>query len=302
MWLQEIAGLLGKPLGKMDITRFMDGELNIKIHDNVRGKDIFLIQPTCAPVNESLMEALLILDAMKRASCNGVTLVMPYYGYARQDRKTQGRVPISASAVALLIETMRPARVVAMDLHCGQIQGFFHHIPVDNLFADPLFLKVLEEYGLGPDSVIVSPDAGGVVRARNMAVKLHCDIAIIDKERKVANECASMQLIGDVRGKTVAIVDDMVDTAGTLCKAAELLAASGAAKVFAVATHGVFSGPALDRMNACEALEAVFVTNSIPQAERVQKCPKLKEISVSAMLAEVIRRHADGESISMLFN
>lgn len=299
---QDISDYLGVPLEPAVVGRFADGETNIQVMNNVRGSDIFIIQPTCTDVNRHLMELLLLIHTLRLSSAKQITAVVPYYGYARQDRKTKPRVPISAAAVAQLIEAMGPNRIVTVDLHCGQIQGFFHHMPVDNLFAENQFVKYLEEKNFDLDKLtIVSPDAGGVTRARRVADRIGSNsIVTILKRRQVANQVSEMQLVGDVAGQTCVIVDDMIDTAGTLTKAASLLMELGATEVYALATHGLLSGPAVDRIND-SVLQEVCVTDSIPQEENVAKCDKLKVLSIAPLLSDAILRLHHERSLSALF-
>jgi len=305
----DIAAALKVPLANCEVASFSDGETKIHIEHNIRGTDCYVIQPTCrnpengTSVNDNVMELLLLLHTLKLSSARRVTAVVPYYGYARQDRKTRPRVPISASAVAQLIEAMGPHRVVTVDLHCGQIQGFFHNTPVDNLWAEGEFVDALKKKieGFKEKVVVVSPDAGGVMRARRVADTLGAEgVATILKRRAQANVIESMQIVGSVEGKHCIIVDDIIDTAGTLAKAAQLLADSGAKSVMACATHGVFSGPALERINE-SVLEEVYVTDSIPQDENFKKCPKLKVLSIAPMLARAIARLHEVKSLSILF-
>jgi ribose-phosphate pyrophosphokinase len=294
---EEIAACLGIPLGQAEVTRFSDGEIFVQLEENVRGADVFVVQPTCPPVNDSLMELLVMLDAVKRASAERITAVLPYYGYARQDRKVQPRVPISAKLVADLITAAGAERVLALDLHAGQIQGFFN-IPVDHLFAAPVVIDYLERRGLS-DPVVVSPDAGGVERARAIAKRLRAGLAIIDKRRDGQNVAVFMHLIGDVKGKDTIIIDDMIDTAGTLVQAADALKREGARRIMACGVHPVLSGPAMARLEGAP-LEEVVVTNSIPLGKDKQ-VPKITVLSVAPLLAEAIRRIHDEESVSTLF-
>jgi len=296
---QEIAKYLGVSLGKADVGKFSNGETSVMISESIRDMDVFIIQPTCNPnVNDNLMELLVMADAIKRASAKRITAVIPCFGYARQDKKDKSRAPITGKLVANLIETAGIDRVITMDLHASQIQGFFN-IPVDNLYAEPLIIKYIRK-SIPGEKVIVSPDAGGVKRAKLISDKLGAELAIIHKERRKAGEVSEMILVGDVRDKVALLVDDMADTCGTLATAAELLLSKGASGVYALVTHGVLSGPAIDRINNSGLAELV-ITNSIPHAEKAEKCPKLKTISISHMLAEAIRRTHHGESISSLF-
>jgi ribose-phosphate pyrophosphokinase len=291
------------------IGRFNDGEIQIQVKNNVRGSDIFIVQPVSPKgeggVNSSLMELLLLIHTLRLSSAKRITAIVPYFAYARQDRKTKPRVPISASAVAQLIEAMKPDRLVTVDLHCGQIQGFFHSTPVDNLYAENQILEYLKLKGFvsrTEELTIVSPDAGGVGRATRVANKTGAkNIVTILKRRVVAGQVDSMQLVGDVRDQICVIVDDMIDTAGTLCKAAQLLKDNGARQVYAFATHGLLSGPALERINN-SCLEEVCVTDSIDQTDRIPLCPKLTVISLAGLLAEAIYRLHNEESLSALFS
>lgn len=293
---QEICDLLGITLGKADVGRFSDGELQVRIIDNVRGDDTYVLQPTCPPVNDHLMELLIMVDALNRASARRITLVMPYYGYGRQDRKAEPRVPITAKLVANLIVAAGADRVLTMDLHAGQIQGFFD-IPVDHLYGMPVFLDHIRKKNL-TDLVIVSPDAGGVERARAFAKRLDADLAIVDKRRPKANVADVMNVIGEVEGKTAILLDDMIDTAGTLCKDAEALVKFGAKRVLAACSHGVLSGPAMDRLNA-SPIEELMISNSIPLNGKISS--KVKVLSVAPLLAEAIKRIHEDQSISQLF-
>lgn len=286
--------------GRARVERFSDGEIFVEIGENVRNVNCFIIQSTCSPPNRNLMELLIMIDALKRASAGSIVAVMPYFGYARQDRKVKPRTPITAKLVADLLTAAGATRVLAVDLHAGQIQGFFN-IPFDHLFATPVFREVLRDYGLGgPDTVVVSPDAGGVERARAFSKFLGCSLAIIDKRRDAPGVSQVLHLIGDVTGKRAIMVDDIIDTAGTLCNAAQAVLDHGAKEVYAVASHGVFSGPAIDRINA-SALSKVWVTNSIDQADRVSRCDRLVVCSLGPLLAEAIKRIHHGDSISSLF-
>jgi ribose-phosphate pyrophosphokinase len=294
---REIAAYLSIPLSTADVKRFSDGEINVEIKENVRGADVFLIQPTSPPANDHLMEILILMDALKRASAYRVTAVIPYYGYARQDRKVIPRAPITAKLVADLLTAAGVSRVLTMDLHAGQIQGFFN-IPVDHLYSAPVLLDHIKA-SYGGEIVAVSPDAGGVERARALAKRLGCPIAIIDKRRVAPNVAEVMNLIGSVEGKTAVIVDDIVDTAGTLCQAADALLAKGATRVCACATHGVLSGPAIERLMGSR-IEELAVTNTIPLGEK-SSCPKLKVLSVAPLLGEAIKRIHFHDSVSSLF-
>ncbi|MFZ4649072.1 MAG: ribose-phosphate pyrophosphokinase [Rubrivivax sp.] len=296
---QEMATHLGIELGKAKVGRFSDGEVDVELYQNVRARDVFVVQPTCTPTNENLMELLVMVDAFKRASARRITAVIPYFGYARQDRRPRStRVPISAKVVANLLQTVGVERVLTMDLHADQIQGFFD-IPVDNIYASPVLLSDLKQRKY-PDLVVVSPDVGGVVRARALAKQLGCDLAIIDKRRPKANVSEVMHVIGEIEGRNCVIMDDMIDTAGTLVKAAEVLKERGARKVFAYCTHPVFSGPAIDRISS-SALDEVVITNTIPMSEAARGCRKIRQLSVAYLFAETIRRISDGESVASLF-
>jgi ribose-phosphate pyrophosphokinase len=297
---QEIATHLGIELGKAKVGRFSDGEVDVELLQNVRARDIFVVQSTCNPTNENLMELLIMVDALKRASARRITAVMPYFGYARQDRRPRStRVPISAKVVANLMETVGIERVLTMDLHADQIQGFFD-IPVDNIYASPVLLTDLKNKN-SPELVVVSPDVGGVVRARALAKQLGCDLAIIDKRRPKANVSEVMHVIGEIEGRNCVIMDDMIDTAGTLVKAAEVLKERGAGKVYAYCTHPVFSGPAIERI-AGSQLDEVVITNTIPLTDSAKACGKIRQLSVAFLFAETIRRISDGESVTSLFS
>jgi ribose-phosphate pyrophosphokinase len=294
---QEICNYLDMPLSKAEVKQFSDGEISVEIGENVRGTDVFVIQPTCTPVNDHLMELVIMVDALRRASARRITAVMPYYGYARQDRKVRPRVPISAKAVAEMLMAVGTRRVLCMDLHAGQIQGFFN-IPVDHLYSAPILLKHIRRNF--EDVVMVSPDAGGVERTRAFAKRLNADLAIIDKRRERANECEAMNVIGDVSGKTAVLLDDMVDTAGTLCGAAARLKENGAKEVHACCAHAVLSGPAIERINNSQ-IKSLVVTNSIPLADKGERCDKIKVLSVGELLGEAISRIHSEDSVSYLF-
>ena len=297
---KEIASHLGLELGKAVVGRFSDGEVTVEIQQNVRARDVFVIQPTCAPTNENLMELLIMVDALKRASARRITAVIPYFGYARQDRRPRStRVPISAKVVANLLETVGVERVLTMDLHADQIQGFFD-IPVDNIYASPVLLSDLKARNYS-DLVVVSPDVGGVVRARALAKQLGCDLAIIDKRRPAANVSEVMHVIGEIDGRNCVIMDDMIDTAGTLVKAAEVLKERGAKKVYAYCTHPIFSGPAIERITQ-SALDEVVVTNTIPLSDSANGCSKIRQLSVAPLIAETVQRIAKGDSVMSLFS
>jgi ribose-phosphate pyrophosphokinase len=296
---QEMATALGVEVGKASVGRFSDGEVTVEIQQNVRARDVFVVQSTCAPTNENLMELLIMVDALKRASARRITAVMPYFGYARQDRRPRStRVPISAKVVANLLETVGVERVLTMDLHADQIQGFFD-IPVDNIYASPVLLTDLKTKNY-KDLVVISPDVGGVVRARALAKQLGCDLAIIDKRRAAANVSEVMHVIGEIEGRNCVIMDDMIDTAGTLVKAAEVLKERGAKSVYAYCTHAVFSGPAIERIEK-SALDEVVITNTIPLSDQAKACKKIRQLSVAFLFAETIRRITDGESVTSLF-
>jgi ribose-phosphate pyrophosphokinase len=294
---EEIAQHLDLKLGDADVSRFSDGEVYVQINENVRGEDVFILQPTCPPVNDNLMELLVMTDAFKRASARRITAVLPYYGYGRQDRKPQSRVPISAKLVADLITAAGAHRVLAIDLHAGQIQGFFN-IPVDHLFAAPVLIDYLADKDLA-DPVLVSPDAGGVERARAIAKRLKAGLAIIDKRRDGPNVAVFMYLIGDVKDKDVVIIDDMIDTAGTLIQAVEAVKREGARRVLACGVHPVLSGPAIKRIDSSE-IEELVITNSVPLSPDKQ-LSKIRVLSVAPLLAEAIRRIHHEESVSTLF-
>jgi len=288
---QEICQALGMELGRAMVKQFSDGEIYLQIKENVRGEDVFIVQPTCTPVERNLMELLLMMDALKRASAERITAVLPYYGYARQDRKDKPRVPISARLVAALLETAGASRLLALDLHAAQIQGFFD-IPVDHLFAMPVLIEYFKSLNI-PDITVVSPDAGGVERARAFAKRLSSPLAIIDKRREEANVAEVMNVVGDVAGRHCLLVDDLIDTAGTLVKGAEALMKKGAAGVSACATHAVLSGPALSRIEA-SSLQHVVFTNSIPLSKEARKSHRIKSLSIAKLLVVVDRQVAGG--------
>jgi ribose-phosphate pyrophosphokinase len=297
---QRIARKMGVPLGKIQVGRFSDGEINVEIMENIRGRDVFLIQSTCPPVNDNLMEMLIMADACRRASAASITAVIPYFGYARQDRRPRAaRVPITAQMVASMIGISGINRVLTIDLHADQIQGFFP-IPVDNVYASPVLLGDAWKQERA-NMVVVSPDVGGVVRARALAKRLDdADLAIIDKRRPRANELKIMNIIGDVKGKTCIMIDDMVDTAGTLCHAADFVKDEGATRVVAYITHAVLSGPAIERINASQ-LDELVVTDTIPLTEEAQKSSKIRQLGVAELLGETMRRIAMNESVSSLY-
>ena len=297
----EVAQHLGITLGSADVGRFSDGEVTVEIKQNVRARDVFVVQSTCNPTNENIMELLIMVDALKRASAERISAVIPYFGYARQDRRPRSaRVPITAKVVANLLQTVGVSRVLTMDLHADQIQGFFD-IPVDNIYASPILLGDLRQQNY-KDLIVVSPDVGGVVRARALAKQLGCDMAIIDKRRPKANVSEVMHVIGDIDGRNCVIMDDMIDTAGTLVKAAEVLKERGAKKVYAYCTHPVFSGPAIERITQGSALDEVVITNTIPLNAEALNCKKIRQLSVAPLIAATIQRIASGESVMRLFD
>lgn len=291
----RVASRLGIPLGKSLVTKFSDGEVRVELNENVRGKDVFIIQPTCAPTNDNLMEILLMVDALKRASAERITACIPYFGYARQDRRPRStRVAISARVVANMLERVGVDRVIIIDVHADQIQGFFD-VPVDNIYASPVLLRDLKKKSY-KNLVVVSPDIGGVVRARALAERLGCELSIIDKRRPRPNESEVMNLIGSVDGRNCVIMDDMVDTAGTLTKAADSLKERGAKMVVAYCTHPVLSGPAVERI-AASSLDELVVTDTIPLSDLARKCGKIRQVSCDELLAETLRRVSSGESV-----
>jgi ribose-phosphate pyrophosphokinase len=294
----EIAKYLKVSLGDATVGTFSDGEINVKINENVRGTDVFVVQPTSSPVNNHLMELLIMIDAFKRASAKRITAVIPYYGYGRQDRKVQPRVPITSRLVADLITTAGADRVLTIDLHAGQIQGFFD-VPVDNLFATPVLLEYLKKKDL-VNPVVISPDAGGVERARAFGKRLGASIAIIDKRRSAPNVAEVMHIIGDVEGRDALILDDMIDTAGTITQAVAAIKAHGAKRVIAACSHAVLSGPAISRLNGSD-LDEVVVTNTIAMDNKQKECPKLTVLSVAPLLGEAINRIHEEASVSSLF-
>jgi ribose-phosphate pyrophosphokinase len=296
----EIAQHLYTTLGAATVGHFSDGEVTVEINQNVRARDVFVVQSTCAPTNENLMELLIMVDALKRASAERISAVIPYFGYARQDRRPRSsRVPISAKVVANLLQTVGVSRVLTMDLHADQIQGFFD-IPVDNIYASPILLGDLRQKNY-EDLIVVSPDVGGVVRARALAKQLGCDLAIIDKRRPKANVSEVMHVIGEIEGRNCVIMDDMIDTAGTLVKAAEVLKERGAKKVYAYCTHPILSGPAIERISQGDALDEVVVTNTIPLNDAARACAKVRQLSVAPLFAETISRISRGDSVMSLF-
>lgn len=296
---REIANYLGTTVGPMIIKNFADGEIYVQVQESVRGDDVFIIQPLCNPVNENLMELLIIIDAFKRASAKTITAVIPYYGYARQDRKTSGREAITAKLVADLLTTAGTDRVLAMDLHTGQIQGFFN-ILVDHIFATPILVDYIRDLGIDSDDIVaVSPDTGGVPRTRYFAKELSCSLAIIDKRRDKHNEAICSHVIGEVKDKICVMFDDMIDTAGTICEAAKLLMSKGAKDVYVCAAHAVFSGPAIQRLSD-SVIKEVIITNTIPQ-DMSRMPSKIRQLSVAPLLGEAISRIHDDESVSSLF-
>ena len=297
---RSISQTLGGPLGRANVGRFSDGETMVEIMENVRGRDVYVIQPTCSPAAENFMELLVMIDALVRASASRVTAIIPYFGYARQDRRPRSsRVPITAKIAARMIGVVGTDRVVTVDLHADQIQGFFD-IPVDNVYASPLTLADIWKHYTSDEIIVVSPDVGGVVRARAIAKRLDADLAIIDKRRPRANEATVMNLIGDVRGKVCVLVDDMIDTAGTLCAAAAALKEQGAVRVVAYCVHPVLSGRAIDNIRASQ-LDEIVVTDTIPLSQAAIDCGRIRQLSVAQMLAETIRRMSEGESVSSMY-
>ncbi|MBL8458275.1 ribose-phosphate pyrophosphokinase [Zoogloea sp.] len=296
----DVVRRLGKSLGSATVGRFSDGEVNVELLENVRGKDVFVLQPTCVPTNDNIMELLIMVDALKRASAGRITAAIPYFGYARQDRRPRSaRVPITAKVVANMLQAAGVQRVLTVDLHADQIQGFFD-IPVDNIYAAPVLLDDLEKQKY-EDLMVVSPDVGGVVRARAFAKRLECDLAIIDKRRPKANVSEVMNIIGEVEGRTCVIMDDIVDTAGTLCKAAQALKENGAKRVMAYCTHAVLSGPAISRINESD-LDELVVTDTIPLSDEARACKRIRFVSIAELLADTILRISNEESVSSLFN
>jgi len=296
---KSVGNKLHMPLGEIVVDQFSDGEIRVELNENVRGRDVFVIQSTCAPTNDNVMELLVIIDALRRASAGRITAVVPYFGYARQDRRVRSaRVPITAKVVADMMVTVGVDRVLTVDLHAEQIQGFFD-VPVDNVYGSPVLLDDIRKQNF-EDLVAVSPDIGGVVRARAVAKQLDVELAIIDKRRPEANVAEVMNIIGDIEGRTCLLVDDMVDTAGTLCNAAVALKEHGAGKVIAYATHPVLSGPAIERLNKSE-LDELVVTDSIPLSDAAKKCSVIRQLSLSNMLAEAMRRISNEESLSAMF-
>jgi ribose-phosphate pyrophosphokinase len=297
----KIAAAAGVELGHCQLSSFADGEVQVEIHESVRGQHVFVVQSTCPPANQNYMELFILMDALRRASAKAITAVIPYYGYARQDRKVAPRAPITAKLMADLITTAGANRVVALDLHAAQIQGFFN-VPVDHLFATPTLSRAWrEQLGIGNEFVAVSPDAGGVERTRAFAKRIECPIAIIDKRRSGPNEAKALHLIGDVTGKTAIIIDDIIDTAGTLTQAVDSLYKNGAKRVFAVATHPVLSGPAISRIVE-SPIEKLWVTDTIPLSEAARNSGKIEVVSVAHLLAEAIKRIHGNDSVSSLFD
>jgi ribose-phosphate pyrophosphokinase len=296
----DVVRRLGMSLGSATVGRFSDGEVNVELLENVRGKDVFVLQPTCVPTNDNIMELLIMVDALKRASAGRITAAIPYFGYARQDRRPRSaRVPITAKVVANMLQAAGVQRVLTVDLHADQIQGFFD-IPVDNIYAAPVLLDDLEKQKY-ENLMVVSPDVGGVVRARAFAKRLECDLAIIDKRRPKANVSEVMNIIGEVEGRTCVIMDDIVDTAGTLCKAAQALKENGAKRVLAYCTHAVLSGPAISRLNESD-LDELVVTDTIPLSDEAKACNRIRSVSIGELLADTILRISNEESVSSLFN
>jgi len=295
----DVANELGIEIGRADVGRFSDGEVSVEVQEHVRGNDVFVLQSTCTPTNDNLMELLIMVDALKRASAGRITAAIPYFGYARQDRRSRSlRVPIAAKLVANMLVAAGVDRVLTMDLHAEQIQGFFD-IPVDNVYSMPILLDDIRKQHY-ENIIVVSPDHGGVLRARSLAKRLECDLAIIDKRRPKANDIEVMNIIGEVSGRTCVIMDDMVDTAGTLCKAATALKQHGAKKVYAYCTHPVLSGAAVERINASD-LDALVVTDTIPLRNDAESSPRIRQLSVAKILAEIIRRISSEDSVSSLF-
>ncbi len=296
---QKVAEYLAKPLGLMKLSRFSDGEIQVEIHENVRKQEVYVIQSTCHPVNDHLVELLLLIDAFKRSSGSKIAAVIPYFGYSRQDKKVSPRVPISAKLVADLLMTAGVSRVITIDLHAGQIQGFFD-MPVDNIYAAPIIIDHIISHYASEDLVVVSPDAGGVERARAYAKRLDAGLAIVDKRRSAPNEAKAMAIIGDVQDKIALILDDMVDTAGTLTEAAGVIKEKGAREVNAYATHPVLSGPAIERIEA-SSINSLVVTDTIPLSDAAAKCSKIKILSVAKLVGETIIRSYRGDSVNSLF-
>jgi len=295
---ERISEYLAKPLGRLKVNRFSDGETQVEIHENVRRREVYVIQSTCKPVNDNLVELLLLVDAFRRSSAARVTAVIPYFGYARQDKKVTPRVPISAKVVAELLERTGVDRVITMDLHAGQIQGFFN-VPVDNLYAAPIIIDDIKTR-FSDDIIVVSPDAGGVERARAYAKRLNAGLAIVDKRRSAPNQAKAMAIIGDVEGKIALVIDDMVDTAGTLTEAAGVIREKGAKEVHAYCTHPVLSGPAIDRITQ-SSLNSLVATDTVPLSEEARSCSKIKTLSIAKLVGEAIMRSYRGDSVNSLF-
>ncbi|WP_035235577.1 ribose-phosphate diphosphokinase [Desulfobacter vibrioformis] len=295
---ERISEYLAKPLGRLKVNRFSDGETQVEIHENVRRREVYVIQSTCKPVNDNLVELLLLVDAFRRSSAARVTAVIPYFGYARQDKKVSPRVPISAKVVAELLERTGVDRVITMDLHAGQIQGFFN-VPVDNLYAAPIIIDDIKTR-FSDDIIVVSPDAGGVERARAYAKRLNAGLAIVDKRRSAPNQAKAMAIIGDVEGKIALVIDDMVDTAGTLTEAAGVIREKGAKEVHAYCTHPVLSGPAIDRITQ-SSLNSLVATDTVPLSEEARSCSKIKTLSIAKLVGEAIMRSYRGDSVNSLF-
>jgi len=295
---ERISEYLAKPLGRLKVNRFSDGETQVEIHENVRRREVYVIQSTCKPVNDNLVELLLLIDAFRRSSAARVTAVIPYFGYARQDKKVAPRVPISAKVVAALLERTGVDRIITMDLHAGQIQGFFN-VPVDNLYAAPIIIDDIKTR-FSDDIVVVSPDAGGVERARAYAKRLDAGLAIVDKRRSAPNQAKAMAIIGDVKGKIALVIDDMVDTAGTLTEAASVISEKGAKEVHAYCTHPVLSGPAIDRITQ-SSLSSLVATDTVPLSEEAGSCGKIKTLSIAKLVGEAIMRSYRGDSVNSLF-
>jgi ribose-phosphate pyrophosphokinase len=296
---KKIVDHLGMPLGNVSVDQFSDGEIAVELHDNVRGRDVFVVQPTCAPTNDNLMELIVMVDALRRASAGRITAVVPYFGYARQDRRVRSaRVPITAKVVADMMVGVGVDRVLTVDLHAEQIQGFFD-VPVDNVYGSPVLLEDIEQQKF-EDLIVVSPDIGGVVRARAVAKQLGIDLAIIDKRRPRANVAEVMHIIGEIEGRTCLLVDDIIDTAGTLCSAAKALKQHGAKSVVAYCTHPVLSGKAIDNINNSE-LDQLVVADSIPLSQAAKECQRIRSLTLSKMLAEAMRRLSNEESLSAMF-
>lgn len=297
---QKISEFVDTPLVSPQIRRFANGEIFCEIEKNVRGADVFVVQSVCSPVNDNLMELLIMLDALKRASASSITAVLPHYGYSRQDRKVSPRTPISAKLVADLLTVAGATRVITMDLHAGQIQGFFN-IPFDNIYASPVMLKYILDNLHNENTIAVSPDSGGVERVRHYAKKMKCGLAMIDKRRTAMNVAKAMHVVGDVSGKEAIIIDDMIDTAGTLVESVKTLKDHGATKIYACATHPIFSPPAIERINNCNELDGVIVTDTVPLSEAGRKCNKITVLSTAEILAKAIHRTFNHDSVSSLF-